>query len=271
MQRDYALLTNLITPQSLPVLRDWLDFMPYPPKRLICYCGYNEGNKALLRDLAREVGTTLVIAPDTLTEDIRTSDLPVLEWQFAQVEEEYCLKISLDTIPYQKRDEDWLNPIIDTMEQEGFVFLTGSTRLFRADTPYRDPDLYRTQRISLNFVIMRPEFWLDLFRTRTDLKQQYGRFACEGIVEHHSRENGLYGLRLANTTDRRVFHVQIWDERIDARRAAIRDDAKVAHFLTGYEDDYTYPWERYFMFPKHPLMRRIRIGLGRMRRQIFPK
>lgn len=271
MTRDYAILTNLITPQSLPVLRDWLAFMPYPPKRLICYCGYNDGNKALLRELAEETGITLVIAPDTLTEDIRKTDLPVLEWQFAHVEEPYCLKISLDTVPYRKDKTDWLNPMLDIMEREDFVFLTGSTRIFRADTPYRDPDLYRTRRLSLNFAIMRPDVWPELFHAYAGHKETYGRFASEGLIEHHCRETGRYGLRIANTKALRVFHVQVWDDRINDIREAIRSEAKVAPFLTGYEDDQRYAWDMYFMWPRPPIWRRIRIAIGRIRRQVFTR
>lgn len=276
MQRDYAMVTNLMQVESFPVLEDWLDFMPYPPRTLICFCGANEDAKILLRDLAARVGLTLIIAPEELTDDIRKYETKVLEWQFDQVEEDFCLRVTLDTLSYRTTTTDWLNRTIDILERDDLLYATGSTRLFRTDTPHGDmsneePHLFLTRRISFNFVIIRPETWLDLYRGHPDPQGAYGRYSIEGVVEHHCRDSGRYGLRLANSPEWRVFHVQVWDERINAIRTAFRDNTKVGRFLNGYEDGRRHPWEKYFMYPAPSLLRRFRIGAGRLRRQIFSK
>jgi len=271
MKRDFAIVTNLLQAESFPVLKDWLDFLPYPPRTLHVYCGYNEETKALLWELCDDTGIKLVIAPDTLTEDIRKSDIPVITWQFRSVEEPYCLRISLDTIPYRKSDDDWLGAALSTLERDGLEFVTGSTRPFRQDSPLPGGEGLLTQRVSFNFIIIDPRKWLDLAERRSELREVYRRFFTEGLLEHHCRETGTHGLRLENRDDWRVFHVQIWDAKINAAREALRSERKVAGFLKGYEDDQRHPWERYFMYPKPPLAKRLRMHLGKMRHQILSR
>jgi hypothetical protein len=271
MARDFALITNLLQAESYQILCDWLDFMPYPPRTLICFCGANRETEGLVRDLCEARGITLKLPPETLTEDIRKNDQPVIEWQFRNVEEPYCLRVALDTIPLQTGDFDWLSYCMDQMEAQDLLFTTGSTKIYRADKPTARDGFLLTQRVSLNFFLLRPQMWLELAERYTDRKPEFGRFFPEGMLERHCRENGLYGLRLDNRPDLRIFHVQIWDARIDAIRSAFRAGRGIEPFLKGYEDELPklHAWQRYYMFPKPPLIRRLRIAIGEARRKML--
>lgn len=269
MTRPYALATNLLQPLSIRVLEDWVDFMGLPPSTLHCFCGGNGEAKATIEHFCSERGIALVLTPDEVCEDVRASEMPVLTWQFSNVEEEYCVLVRLDAFPYRDGSADWLDRCIEVMEAEGFLFATGSVRAFRADLPMAQDAYMKTQRLSNNFIILRPKEWLSLETQYSQQKETFGRFYSEGFLETHCRNTGSYGLRLVNRPNWRVFHVQVWDERMWTVRENFRAGKDIAPFLNGYEDDQYYLWDMYYMHPKPPWLKRMRIELGRLRRAIF--
>jgi hypothetical protein len=269
MSHSYAIVTNLLQTVSMQVLVDWVDFFDTPPSSIVCYFGGNRDAETLLQDFCDTRGITLIVAPDDLTEDIRKLDMPVLRWQFANVPEDYCVRVSLDTLPFRNGRDGWFEACIDTMEAEDLVYATGSTRKFRTDQAHPTPGYVLTQRVSFNFIVMRPQRWLELERQYAHLEKVYDRFHCEGFLEDYCRETGRYGLRLENGTDFRIFHVQIWDERMLEVRDNFRAGRGIGPFITGYEDDQLYEWTMYYMHPKPPLPKRIRIEMGRLRQKLL--
>ncbi len=275
MSRDYALVFNLQQAESYNVLTDWLDFLPYPPKTMVAYFRGNAETRGLVEDLAAEVGADLVVVPDDLITDHRNQETDLVDWQFSQVKEPFCIRVNMDTIAYRTTQDDWLTPVFERIERGDVLFATGSTQPFRADRPDEGPGLMRTRRISFNFVALRPETWLNLHRGHPDPKGAWGRYSIEAVVENHCEEADVDGLRMVNTADWRIFHVQVWDARIDTIRAAFREPAKVAEFLQGYEDERKKPWERYFMYPEPPKIQQMitkwRVEFGRFRRELFSR
>src|SRR6056297_2192430 len=221
MSEKYTLVTNFLQTPSYPVLVDWLDFLPYPPRALLCFCGTNRETEKLARDLCAERGIEFVLPPGDLTEDIRKSDLPVIRWHFENTRTPWCLRVALDTIPYFADEADnWLSRAIDMMVANDWLFLTGSTRNYRADRRLDEDGFLLTQRVSVNFFLIRPERWLTIFDAFVAAQPEYKRFFPEGAIERYCADNDVWGLRLENTGTRRVFHVQEWGERIaDIRRA----------------------------------------------------
>lgn len=269
MSEPYTLVTNFLQTPSYPVLVDWLDFLPYPPQALLCYCGENRDTEKMARELCAERGIEFVLPPGDLTEDIRKSDLPVIRWHFENTKTPWCMRVALDTIPYRTDEADWLSQAIDIMKSEDRLFLTGSTKPFRADQPAGADGFLLTTRVSLNFFMIRPERWIEIFDAFVAEQPVYKRFFPEGAIEHYSKNNNVLGLRLENTTTRRVFHVQEWDERVAGIRTAFRAGQGIGPFLDGYTDDERYDWERYFMWPKPPVAKRARIAFGAWRRRVL--
>lgn len=271
MSKDYTFITNLLQTPSYPVLVDWLDFLPYPPKAFICFFGGNTDAETMVRDLCAARGIDLVVAPNDLTENIRHDELPVLRWQFGNVTTPWCIRVSLDTLAYRDDDFDWLSYAIDRIEAEDLVYMSGSTKRYRTDKPTADKGFLLTQRVSLNFVLIRPGDWLkmldDFLATRDEVK----RFNTEGCVEHYCTENNAWGLRLENLPGRRIFHVQEWRPRISMVRDAFRAGRGIEPFMEGYCEDEVKMrlWRRYYMFPKPSLLRRVRISFGGWRRRTF--
>ncbi len=265
------MITNLLQAPSYPVLVDWLDFMPYPPQALVCFCGGNAATKALVRDLCRARGIDFVQPPDDLTEDIRKNELPVLRWQFENVHTSWCIRVSLDTLPYRSDEFDWLSHALDRIEDEELLYMTGSTKRYRADKTAGDDGFLLTQRMSINFVLIRPNDWLKMLDDFVAIQGRFERYNTEGCVEYHCAQNDVWGLRLENLARRRVFHVQEWGERIAMVRDAFRAGRNIAPFMDGYCDDEepTRPWTRYYMFPRPSVIRRLRIAFGAWRRRIW--
>jgi hypothetical protein len=268
MTRDITLITNLLQMPSLPVLVDWIEFLPRPPKTLICYVGGDAEIEAALHGLCDEHGIALILVPTDLTEDIRKSELPVILWQMQNAPEDYVLRVTLDTIPYRTDDADWLSYCIETMEAEHHPFTTGSTRPFRADRPLDRAGFGLTRRVSFNFILMRARFWLDLEARSRHLMEKYDRYYIEGLLEDFCEDTDRWGLRLINIPERRVFHVQVWDSRIDAIRRAFHEGRDLGPHLRGHEDDQNYDWDRYYMWPKPSWLKRARIHFGKWRRSL---
>lgn len=269
MSHDYTLITNLLQTVSMPVLEDWVDFFDRPPKTIICFFGGNRDSETLLRSFCEDRGIALIVTPEDLTEDIRKHDLPILRWQFAHAPDPYCVRISLDTLPYRDGHDGWFDACIDTMKADDLLFVTGSTRNYRSDQSHPTAGYFRTQRVSFNFFLTRPQVWLSLEKENSHLEEVYGRYHSEGFLEQYCREQGKYGLRLENTPDFRIFHVQAWDERMMKVREAFHAGRGIGPFLKGWEEDQRHPWTMWYMYPKPSLLKRIRIELGRIRREMF--
>ncbi len=271
MSRPYALATNLLQPMSLQVLEDWIEFLGRPPATLHCFCGGNPAAKTAIETFCNTHNIALELTPDEVCEDVRASELEVVKWQFSHATEEWCFLVRLDALPFRVGEEDWLDRCIEMIEAKGFMFATGAARVFRADTSIDHPHYMATQRLSNNCILLRPRDWLALEEQHTHLRQTFGRYYTEGFFETYLRESDNWGLRLVNRPDWRVFHVQVWDERMFDVRENFRSGQGVGPFLEGYEDDYTDPWTRWYMFPKTPLSKRLRVKLGRLKRQVFSR
>lgn len=267
---DYTLVTNLLQGHSLPVLIDWLDFLPRKPKALICFFGSNTASEKAVADQCAQRGIDFVVAPKEITSDIRKGDALVAKWQFGHTKTPWVMRIALDTLAYSTDPSDWLSPAIEELNTTDKLFLTGSTKIYRTDKPTPSPDLFFTQRVSINFILIQPAQWIEIYDDYIAKTPNPSRFSTEKCLEDYCAENNVWGLRLKNIDQRRIFHVQEWGERISKVRDAFRKGRGIQPFLNGYvEDEGKHPWNRYFMSPKPPLVRRARIAFGAWRRGVF--
>jgi hypothetical protein len=197
-------------------------------------------------------------------------------------ESEWILLVKLDTLPYCSSPEpEFLDRLIQDVEAAGLWGATGA---------FIPPDLRRgvggrpiTARYSNNYSLFRRQEWLSVIRNRRpDFEQDIrarelkpsSRFITEATIEEFLSESGERMLFLEDTPDRNVLHVNQWgDDLLAIRERYLRQDG-VAPFLNRYQEGrrqpWTYPaWERYFGWPKPSALRRFRVWVGRVRRQLI--
>lgn len=266
---DFALFTLVMKVAHLPVLDDWLTFLGERPASLDLILGDEPGLGGHVDALASKFGLPVNVVETCSASSVRDGETRYLKQQFAACSARYALVIRLDTLPFRKGNADWFSHDLALLVRDQYVCLTGSTRPYRADVTLPGEAHARTQRISNNFLLIETARWLDIQERMAPREAEFGRFATEGLMEVYLRDTGMFGLRRINRPDWAVVHTQLWDDRQAAARVALRDDAAALKpFLRGFEDDLNYDWERYFMYPKPPLLRRMRTTVGAWRRSL---
>jgi hypothetical protein len=269
---DYSLLTIIMHQDHLAVLDDWIDFIAYPPRRLVTVTSPS----ASLRDLISAWGSNrnipVVFSGECDASEIAEYEGKYLRQQFDLVGEDTCIVVRLDTFPARQGHSDWLINSMDRMTKEGAKFITGSTKRYRSDEPTDNPNYLKTRRISNNFLIVEAPVWRALYARGEGFRGEFGRYYAEGIIEKLCAIDNIFGMRIANTNHWRVLHTQAWGSTAPQVREAVKNGGDaILPFLDGYQDDlFGRPlWEQYFMYPKPSRMKLLRITLGRWRRNLI--
>lgn len=262
----FALLTHVMSIDHLPALRDWLRFMSERPEELVVVIGSDPAIQRELELISDEIGCSLTISGTANPSDLKANEPRFLVPQFEAVRAEMALLTKLDTVPIRHGHQAWMARIQPLMSKYNTDFATGCARPYLADKHINN-NLFLTQMVSNNFLIISPKNWLDWQRDPRGLNKDFGRFQTEGGPEYVMRLDGRFGLRIANTRDFMVLHTQAWDHRMHEARQAAQSGDDVIRFLKGYEDDNAHPWERTYHLPRPGIARRIRIRLGALHRQ----
>lgn len=264
-----ALLTFVLEEHHCVILEDWIAFFDHPIAELVVHLGKDPGIETRVRQLCEAHGIRLHDMGRTTPRETTDSEQQLLEKQFDAVTADLGCVVRLDTIPYRARNVTWQDAALALMKETGACFMTGSTLPYRADRPTARPEFMLTQSISNCFLVIQPEIWRTLQAGTQDSESKYGRFLVEGAAEDYVAENGLWGLRLVNGEDIRIFHCQEWGLRLLRIRDSFRKGYRISPFLRGYQDDYLYENARYYMQRREPLLRRARVFLGYWRRRLF--
>lgn len=265
---NYTLLTNIAQAHHLAILDDWLEFLAVPPAAISAVLPDNPDVEAQVVDFCRARGITFVPTEIKFDRAAMQNETPLLLEQIGTTKTEWAMVVRLDTFPFRSRHKDWLQVAEQALRDNAAPFLTGATRLYRADQPTDNPNIVRTQRISNNFVFIKPDFWLEVIKNARDTKDlQENIFFAEAAVETHCSTMNVWGLRWLNTPDWRVFHTQLWGPDQAEARKSYRKGYRIAEYMWGVEDDQRHPWTRYYLSPKPSLVKRARIYLGRIRRE----
>lgn len=265
----FSLLTFVLQPAHCVVLRDWMEFFDQPPDRLVVHVGQDPAIADQLRSLASEFGAELVIAGQTDPAQTTENETGLLWQQFDLIGDDLACIVRLDTLPYRQPDLPWQATAMAAMARHGAAFLTGSTLPFRADTTLPETGLMQTQRFSNCFAILPAPVWRKAQQAQQSGADAFGRFGSEAAVELYCAETGAFGLRLLNSPDLRIFHCQEWGPRMAEVRAAFHAGRGIAPFLRGYQDDFMGARARFYMERRPPLSRRVRILLGRWKRNLL--
>lgn len=96
----------------------------------------------------------------------------------------------------------------------------------------------------------------------------------ESAIEQGLARHGWWNLRLIDRDDFSVFRVNQWEASLFAIRDRYRERVDVRPYFAGPlprpKPAWTLPeWKRYYGVDAPPLMKRIRIRLGRWRRSVL--
>lgn len=263
------LLTFVLRAHHVPLVADWFDFMDTPPRALVVHVGEDPAIVRGLHELCESHGIRMINLGEVTVADTTEREDVLLAEQMGAVESGgIACVVRLDTLPYRSSGVLWQENALKRMTETGALFVTGATRPYRADRPAADVRLLMTQRISNCFLIIAPDVWRRLQDGVPESASRYGRFVVEGAAEDYLSAHDLWGLRLLNNHDLRIFHCQEWSARIFEVRKAFRSGINVDRFLKGVQDDYLGPNSSYYMEVPAPLLRRARIAVGAWRRRV---
>ncbi|RRH69780.1 hypothetical protein [Falsigemmobacter faecalis] len=269
LPQSVALLTFVLQEHHLVILEDWLDFFDHPITELVVHVGAGPGISARLQHLCATRAIRLQNLGPTSARETTDEEQRLLAAQFEAVTADFGCVVRLDTLPFRTAETLWQEATMTALASMGASFITGSTLPFRADLPTEDPSLLLTRRLSNCFLLIRPDVWRELQQGIPGSAEKHGRFLVEGAAEDYVQAQGLWGLRLLNRPDLRIFHCQEWGPRLLVVRARFRAGYRIARYLKGYQDDPPKTASHNYLERRPPILKRIRIFIGYWRRRLF--
>lgn len=267
--RSVALLTFVLQEHHCVILEDWIRFFSHPLDQLVVHVGHDAAVVERLTEICESRNITFCNLGATTAQATTDDETTLLAAQFEATTADFACVVRLDTIPFRKDGVHWQDDAMMLLESSDACFVTGGALPFRADQPTDDPDFLLTQRISNCFMVIRPRIWKELQQGVEQAEEKYGRFSVEGVVEDNLVNRDMWGIRILNRQDLRVFHCQEWGLRLLDVRQTFIAGKNIGPYLKGFQDDFQGANARNYMEPSPPLARRIRIFVGKWRRQIF--
>jgi len=259
--KTLALLTHILDIKHLVVLEDWFTFVRRPFSELVVIVSGDHDITSTLERLCAKHGAELKIAGTAQPSSAESWDEDgYLTKQFQAAKADHALLFKLDTLPFRHGYNGWFNETISLMEAQNACYITGSTQPFLKDL-HVDENHLITERASNNFLVIRPKYWLEVqekYRSRT---KNRGRFASEARLEIHCAETENFGIRRKNRSDWRVFHTQLWDDRLLSARQKFKQGHRIEQYMAGYQDHLADPWKSYYLHPVPPLHIRARLSI----------
>jgi hypothetical protein len=189
----------------------------------------------------------------------------------------YLLWFNIDTLPYRKGHENWLEESIDYLDREDVMAIGGS---FNLPSKLRDawPGWYYSHKCSLNFALMKRQVFLDAvyefagdfiksgFQSENpaDATNQ-GRYLLEVALERYIERHKAYTLCKVEDQNWTVFHTNTHEERLKQVREKYHARKDIERYMNvGFSDKVPVPSEaRYYGQPSVGKVKQLRIALGR--------
>lgn len=267
--QHFDLIAKLAQYNHLTVLKDWLNFFQQYPQRIVLYSDLEHEQVEQSLENHGFKGK-LILVPYSEGDDLKNNETGILEKLVARCEEEIYISVNLDTLAYTS-ESNWLPKIIDELVNDEYHFFTGCGLIFEADRTIVGTEYLRTQRFSYNFCIMKKSLWQSIMNEyrNADIDENIRRFHCEWAIEQAAKKYNYWGLRRRDSKHWRVFHVQEWGPRMRLIRKHFFSGKGIESYVNKIYENTKYPWERYFMYPRPKLIKRIRNWLGAKRRSLM--
>jgi hypothetical protein len=264
------------------VLGDWLQFLGGRPSQVIFVVSPAIGVPPVYEELRKEGVIDRLILLDPRGRSARELEPDAIRLAVDAAATDWVLLFKLDTLPYRSGNENWLSEVMEMIDKHGLVGMTGSwqiSHLIPLESGY-----CTTQKFSNNFSLIQKKGWLDAIDSdqrrapgsSTPLKPEFHgndvRFLTEYLIESDLEQTGKRLLVKNESLDWSVFHVNVWGEQLRKVRNSYLERKGVKRYLNTAKPPWKnarYPWQIHYGFPRPPLVTRIRITLGRWRRDLL--
>ncbi|MEG4856327.1 hypothetical protein QUB75_02980 [Microcoleus sp. K1-B6] len=263
------------------VLEDWLSFLGGRPKQVIFAVSPADKPAPIYQELLAEGLIDEIVYVDLRGRSVGETDAEGIRVAIEAAKTDWILLAKLDTLPYRKGHENWLDEVMQRVQKYNCFGFTGSFP--SPDMQSLEPGYSKTQKFSNNFSIFRGTEWIEVIDSYVGKKfdgavaknalytKESLRFANEAAIESFLEKNQRYMLVRWETPEWTVFHVNVWGEQLRQIRDRYLARKDISSFLnTGRPQQIGFhPWDLYYGYPKPPLIERFKIFVGRVRRIIF--
>jgi hypothetical protein len=269
----FSLLTKVLDSRHVVILRDWLEFVTVMPTDMCLYIREDKEIRRQLDELSAEFGVSCTSVPAQAGDDLHNDESTLLRRLADKTEGQYLMTVNLDTLAFRSgpAEEHWVEEAFRLMKEGNFPYLTGDGIKFRDDREQIPGRFLRTRRFTNNFGLIDRVFWQEaLDRHPPHTKAEAGRrFHSEWAINDELCRTDRWGLRRVQSQSWRVCHVQQWDERLMVTRKLFRKGVGVTPYLNLNWEDHRHPWQRFYNYPRPPLLQLLRIRVGELRRGIW--
>ncbi|AFZ04659.1 hypothetical protein Osc7112_0011 [Oscillatoria nigro-viridis PCC 7112] len=263
------------------VLEDWLSFLGGRPKQVIFAVSPADKPPPIYQELLAEGLIDELVYVDLRGRSVGETDAEGIRVAIEAAKTDWVLLAKLDTLPYRKGHENWLDEVMQTVQKYNCFGFTGSFP--SPDMQSLEPGYSKTQKFSNNFSIFRGTEWIEVIDSYVGKNfdgavaknalytKESLRFANEAAIESFLEKNQRYMLVRWETPEWTVFHVNVWGEQLRQIRDRYLARKDISSFLNTGRPQLIgfHPWDLYYGYPKPPLLERFKIFVGRWRRIIF--
>jgi hypothetical protein len=265
------------------VLEDWFTFLGGKPKQVIFAVSPCDNPPRIYEELRVEGLIDQIIYLEPNGRSVGEINPEGLRVAITAAKTDWVLLAKLDTLPWREGHENWLSEAMRAVEHYNCLGLTSSAHNYYNLQP-AEQGYSKTQKFSDNFSIIRREDWLNIQDTYVGrnfdghlvrdpkFAGEELRFVDEAAIETFLEENQRYMLVPWESLQWSVFHVNVWGEQLrQVRELYIARKGVTPYLFTGKPHDRSkiHPWDMYYGYPKPSWFKRVRIWLGRWRREMF--
>lgn len=260
------------------ILQDWFDFLGGKPGEVILV---DSGSKA--KDLEvywRLYKKGMIDKFQTIQPDHREHEH---ELGFVQVytaaaiaTKPYIFFFNIDTLPYRKGHEGWVEESIDYLERDEVMAVGGSWNL-----PSKSDDAwegwYYSYKCSLNFALMKRSMFMkamheyagDYIKSGFTIEnpaasENKSRYILEVALEKYIERHKVYTLCKVEDINWTVFHTNVHEERLKLVRQRYRARKNIERYMNvGFSTAEPDPSKGIYYGQKPvPLLKRVRVAIG---------
>jgi hypothetical protein len=265
------------------VLDDWLQFLGGRPRQIIFAVSPVIGAPAIYDELLQEGKIDRIIGVEPKGRSSEEIEPEAIHLAINAAPTEWVLMVKLDTLCYRSGRSDWLAEAMELVQRQGLFGMTGSGP---PDPEQRrlNGDYCVTQKFSNNFSLFRRADWLSVVDTVVDQatgmnlaeSPQFAgkgrRYLNEHLIEEHLKKTGNKMLMRFESLDWSISHVNVWGETLRQVRESYIQRKGVKPFLNRGPRVKTiplHPWDKYYGYPRPPVLKLLRILVGRWRRNFW--